>query len=261
MKINFSNLFYFFSSINLLASQLSKVTSLSDNIFENASNKSMILKKEYSNAAFCEYDVCHEVLQPTQKQWVAYSKDTGSETLTYDICDTAGPGSIIYQLGKPECVSYSGAMINITSTTNNVTASGNEYVQNIHVNKVKENQTDSDACLEVYDVHFSLVDLDTVPTFSPTSLPQLNSNNTTELSTDNNALNSKQLILAMVLFTVTAASLSLLLSKNKCLSNKKESLLGNENLGNTYGGLFSHLSFKRKEIPAQQREATIHSFV
>lgn len=260
MKINASNLFYFFNSINLLTfRQLSKVTSLPDNIFENASNKSMVLKKEYSNAAFCEYDVCHEVLEPTQKQWIAYSQDSGSEMLTYDICDTGGPESIIYKDGKPKCVSYSGAIINITSTINNVTALGNEYVQNIQVNKVMENQTDSDACLEVYDVVFSLVDLDNVPTFSPTSLSQLNNN--TRLDTDNNALNSKQLILAMVLLTVAAASLSLLLCKNKCLSNKKESLLGNENVGSMYGGLFSKLSFHRKEVSAPQRENPLHSFV
>lgn len=260
MKINASNLFYFVNSINLLAlAQLSKTTNtIPDNIFENASNKTLVLKQESANAAFCEYDVCHTVLEPTQKQWIAYSKDNGSEVLTYDICDTAGPEAIVYNRGKPECVSSSGARINITSTINNVTASGNEYVKNIFVNKVMENQTDSDACLEVYDVHFSL---ENVPTYSPTSLPELNLNNITTLHTEDNSLTPSQLTCTIFFCALAVMSLCLLLRQNNCTSNKKEPLLGNESVGKTYGGLFSHFYLREQEDIAQKRSTSSHSMV
>lgn len=257
MKINSSYLFHFFSAINLFAlSQISKAQSLPDIIYENASNNTWVLKREYSNAAFCEYDVCHAVLVPTQKQWVAFSQDTGNETIVYDICATGDSNAIVYQFGRPKCMIYSGAFLNVTSTINDILVFGNKYVDNIQVNKVKENQTDSEACLDVFDIKFNLSN--TFPSSYPTLLPLLNLN-TTSLSNKPHPLNTAPLILAISLFTLACCSLLLLIAKKYPTKNKETLLEPDATIGKTSFGLFS--SIIRTDTRSQQAKTNLPSLV
>ncbi len=251
MRIPSSHLFHFFNALSLFTLRnLTKAQILSDNIFENASNNTWVLKKEYANNAFCEYDSCHLVLEPNAKQWIAFSTSDGNDTLIYDICDITQP-AISYKSGEPECMAYSGATITVTSIINNITALGNEYVQSTQVNKIMENQTDSEACLEVYNIQATLLD------------------NPSQSSTKkNNGLTTNQLIITMFLFTLSACCLLLFLSKNKFAGKKKELLLINEEkflqkeISETSIGIFSHpAADTRKKTTTQQSGVKMSSLV
>lgn len=135
MKINS---FYLFNLFN--AATAIRLQSDVDIAFGNANpNHTFVLKSEYSEGdAFCEYDSCHLVLPPVSgteddiNQYVV--PFNGSETLTYDVCDTAGQSAVIYGHPPYQCADYSGAKINVTSTLNEVTASIiNNSVQSVQV--------------------------------------------------------------------------------------------------------------------------------
>jgi len=204
MKVSY--LFHLFNAVNLFA-RASKAQAFPDIIFENNSTYALVFKKEYAQAAFTEYDVPHQVLQPTDKQWVAFSQNDGSDTLSYDVCDTSGKEAIIYVKGNPECVSYSGGTLNVTATINNITAHGNNFIQLLNILKVKENQTDSDACLDVYDISFMLADSD--PNYAPSQ------------SSNSKVLSETQILLAVTLFSLAAMFLVLCLCKNQQLWQKR----------------------------------------
>ena len=153
-----TNLFNFFYAVNLIACG-AKPQSQPDIIFENASpNNTFVFNAENSQNSLCEYDSCHLVLEPGNKQWIAFSDNKGVETITYDICNSTGKDAVIYGSKMPRCAEYSGAKINVTSTINNVTAiPASNNIDDINVKKVKENDTESDASYSVYQIRVSLL--------------------------------------------------------------------------------------------------------
>jgi hypothetical protein len=135
MKTNLSILFNFFGTF-VLGRSIQQGQSLPHIFFENASpNNTFVFGKEYSQNAFCEYDSCHLVLDPAgSQQWVAFSTENASETITYQICETAGRGAVKYGVESPQCTYYSGVDVNVTSTLGGVIAVTSDNSVNVLVN-------------------------------------------------------------------------------------------------------------------------------
>lgn len=99
--------------------------------FENASpHSTWILKSTDDNMAI-QYQ---EVLLPGQQQWLDIS--TFNQYFIYDVCDTTGKASALYINGEgAKCAVYSGGEMNITITTETITATVTQTstLQNIEV--------------------------------------------------------------------------------------------------------------------------------
>ncbi len=143
MKLNFALLSHLSNLSNLFATLLFNYKnavvssqSLPHNYFTNGnSNNTFTFSKAIEDNAFCEYDVCREVLSyEGSPQWIAYLDENASSIITYRVCLGGGRDSIHYVLGSPECVDFSGVDINVTSTLSGITAISSDDSVSVWVN-------------------------------------------------------------------------------------------------------------------------------
>ncbi len=262
MKTNFV---HFFNFLGLLATHYNDVRaqSLSDIVFENHSlNQTWLFNSEHYQDAFCEYDVCHQVMDSSyasewNKQWVAFSSGDGIEVISYDICLGMGKDAIFYDHGLPKCVEYSGASINVTSTINNVMAVG-DNIESIQVQRVRENDTESDASYTVYQIAVNLFSSASFPSMSPAILPISNSS---FIPADSTSRQTNQIWLPLTIFTLVASGLLFYLcAKCRALENQ-EKLSENKSIGKKYGSFFSSCPRILGEMQNNKKEEKTMDYV